>query len=326
MHVHGCLYEPGVVNFRKRLMLRLLRRVMRVEPDAFESPIFQSRIAGFVASPEKGRRLTVHVGETSHPLRKRSKRNGQFRSVVRLSHDEVLRAAETHRDSDSVGDGLWLPIQLQVHGGATIEGRVQLLHREGWSVISDIDDTIKHTDVTRRRNMLANTFLNAFQPIAGMADRYRHWQDQGAAFHYVSSSPWQLFEPLRDHCREAGFPDGSIHLRSFRLRDHMLRRLLLLRRSGKAVTIRQIIQAFPWRDFVLVGDSGEKDPEIYGRLAQQYPQVRKVLIRSLPERPLLGARLEKVFGGLPEDRWTIYQDADQLPALIDSFADAGKTF
>jgi phosphatidate phosphatase APP1 len=319
LRIQGCVFEPGVVDLRKRLMLRLLQKAMRADPSALDSDVFRQRIAGFVASPERGCQLNVLVGDRVYRVRKKTKRNGQFSAILRLTLSDMEKA-----HGGAVADGLWLPIEIRTKhpGQPGLKGQVQLLSETGPSVISDIDDTIKHTQVSCRRAMLANTFLREFSAIEGMADLYAGWRQQGAAFHYVSSSPWQLFEPLQDHCQCAGFPAGSMHLRSFRLRDHMLRRLLMLRRSGKAVTIRRILEHFPKRDFVLVGDSGEKDPEIYSRLARQFPQVRSVLIRDLPERPMTTARRQRTFRQLADSRWDLYMEAEELPAQL---SDAGNS-
>jgi len=321
LRIQGCVYEPGVVDLRKRLLLRLLQKAMRADPSALNTDVFRERIAGFVAAPERGCQLTVFVGEKNYPIRKKSNRNGQFAAVVRLTRQDVEKI-----NGGPVQDGFWLPIEIGTsQGGCKLQGRIQLLNETGHSVISDIDDTIKHTQVASRRAMLANTFLREFSAIEGMADLYAGWREQGAAFHYVSSSPWQLFRPLHEHCNGAGFPSGSMHLRSFRLRDHMLRALLVLRRSGKAVTIRRILEHFPNRDFVLIGDSGEKDPEIYSRLARQFPQVRSVLIRDMSERPMTQARRQRTFKRLENSRWDLYTQADELPSnLADAVNGNGK--
>ena len=90
---------------------------------------------------------------------------------------------------------------------------------------------------------------------------YRDWADRGAMFHYVSASPWQLYHCLSELVHESGFPPGTFHLRAVRLRDPSILRLFLARRRAKRKVIRSILRMFPDRRFVLVGDSGEKDPE-----------------------------------------------------------------
>ena len=119
---------------------------------------------------------------------------------------------------------------------------------------------------------------------------------KGAAFHYVSSSPWQLYEHLAEHLASEGFPTGSFHLKAFRLRDHLLRRILMLRRSGKLGVIRGLFKMFPQRRFLLVGDSGEHDPEIYRALARRYPQqVAGIFIRQLAGEKDLRRRYARAF-------------------------------
>jgi len=63
----------------------------------------------------------------------------------------------------------------------------------GVSIISDIDDTIKISNVVNKRSLLKNTFYNYFKPVDGMNELYQKWSEQNCQFHYVSSSPWQLY-------------------------------------------------------------------------------------------------------------------------------------
>jgi phosphatidate phosphatase APP1 len=251
-----------------------------------------------------------------HRLQKKTKRNGHFSGTVRLP---VHNVAEFCNGSD----GSWMQFGVVTPDGDSrvFAGRAQLLCDEGISVISDIDDTIKHSDVGSRRALLANTFLREFQSITGMAERYRHWASDGAAFHYVSSSPWQLYQPLAELRECAGFPQGSFHLRAFRLRDHMLRRVLLLRRHGKATVMRHLLRTFPRRRFVLIGDAGERDPELYGAAARRFrDRVAAIYIRRIAGHDWNSARAEKAFRGLPRELWHTFEHADQLPTRLSMMA------
>src|SRR5690606_37686200 len=69
---------------------------------------------------------------------------------------------------------------------------VFLLPRAGVVVISDIDDTIKHSDVLDKAALLRNTFLEPYRFVPQIAERYRGWTAAGAHLHFVSASPWQL--------------------------------------------------------------------------------------------------------------------------------------
>lgn len=312
--VQGTVFERGSIGLRKRLLIRLLQRVMNASRDDLESAIFQDRIRGFIIGTERGKRVGLRLGSRQTFLRRGSNRSGHFQGAIRLSTAEAERL-----DGHGTNGHRWVEFEAIGHCDAPMQciGRAQLLSPTGVSVISDIDDTIKHTDAISRRELLANTFLREFRSVEGMAALYQEWFKLGAAFHYVSASPWQLFEPLYELCRREGFPPGSFHLRSFRLRDHMLRRVLLLRRSGKSTVIRSILSRFPRRTFVLVGDSGEKDPEIYGAIARRFPdRVASILIRNLPHRPLEAARLRKAFREIPAGRWQLFDRAEEIADTV----------
>lgn len=69
---------------------------------------------------------------------------------------------------------------------------IYLLAPIGLSVVSDIDDTIKVSNVSRKHLLLKHTFYNGFKPVEGMSELYNKWRAQNCQFHYVSASPWQL--------------------------------------------------------------------------------------------------------------------------------------
>ncbi len=315
LRVFGCVYDYGAeISIRNRLLLRMLAKAIGANDVDVNSECFRQRVAPFVARPARGRQVVVHVGEREYPLRRRSRRSGYFRGRI------LLEAAEVGRLIDS---GSWRDSQLQISlslEAAAIEpvpSMVAVLPSRGLSIVSDIDDTIKETEITSRRALLANTFLNEFREVEGMAERYRGWAEQGAAFHYVSSSPWQLYEPLADFALQKKFPAGTMNLRVFRFRDEFVRRGSKTRKR-KARAIRQLLKAYPFRKFVLIGDSGERDPEIYAELAAKYPrQIAAVLIRELHEAPLPPQRRQQVWAEFPRTRF--FHSADELPTTIEEW-------
>jgi phosphatidate phosphatase APP1 len=309
VNVHGDVSAAGRLSLGKRVLLKLLQRTMRVGDEEFASDLFQQRIARFLALDRPGRRVAVRIGERVYPLPKKSRRNGHFQAAVRIAVDDARALA-----SGNAGPAALLP--LDVCGPvdpAVTRGQAYLLRPSGVSIISDIDDTLKHSYVACKRTLLANTFLRPFETIPGMAALFRNWAAQGAAFHYVSSSPWQLYEHLAEHLAEEGFPAGTFHLRAFRLRDHLLRRILMLRRSGKAGGIRTLIKTFPQRQFVLVGDSGEHDPEIYGAMARRFPQqIAGIYIRQLDGPGNSSRRYTRAFRGVASPLVRMFRDAEEI--------------
>jgi len=311
--VQGRLFRTTRLPLATRILLRGLQRSLRVEQELLASPEFRDRVEGFLVAGQARQRVHLEIAGQRVRLKRRTGTHGLFQGKIDLPGDLIDRQVTSV--SDRLGTDLSLEVRwLDIHGRhAPAASQAFLLQPRGCSVISDIDDTIKLTGVTNRKQLLANTFLHPFRPVLGMAQLYQHWADQGAAFHYVSSSPWQLFQPLWTLLQDSQFPAGSMHLRWFRLRDEMFKSWRIVRRKGKAGVIRSLIRRSPNRRFVLVGDSGERDPELYAEAAKRYPQqVRLVLIRELEERPLDMHRLRRLRRLLGHVPLVCFTDSEQV--------------
>ena len=311
--VAGYAFQQGEVTFRKKMMLKLLQRAMRVDPDSFSSPTFKERIRPFFAIGEKGHRIEIQIGSKRVHLAQPTGRNGHFRNSFHLTNDELKGI----RDEGALENGLLsLTARSSTNPDATYEGSVMLCQSSGLSIVSDVDDTIKISNVGNLKELLANTFLREFRSVGGMAEIYQDWADLGAQFHYVSSSPWQLFEPLSELRMRGGFPTGSIHLRDFRWRDQMFKKVRTMKRRGKGAEICVLLKNMPERRFLLIGDSSEKDPEIYKAICRRYPeQVRGLFIRQVSSRPIDQERLAKLNRSIVGVPVCIFSDPHELGDL-----------
>lgn len=309
LQVHGTVFEAVPENLARKIMIRLLARMMGANQEQLETSIFRQRILGFTVYQHGGKQIAVKIGDKVYQLRDKTKKNGQFRGNIFIPKEDVDTLAMTL--------GATRHVRYAIHSkhdvATPLEGLVRLIDDQGVSVISDIDDTVKHTEVSTRKDMLANTFLHEFATVPGMVELYQKWEEQGAAFHYVTSSPWQLFEPLSDLFREKGLPEGSFHMKSVRFRDPTVLQLFIARRWGKRKAIKQLLKTFPGRKFVMVGDSGEKDPETYGAMARKYPdQVARIFIRDLGGKKSSPQRFAKAFRRVPEEKWKCFTCASEL--------------
>jgi phosphatidate phosphatase APP1 len=147
-------------------------------------------------------------------------------------------------------------------------------------IISDIDDTVVRTNVTSRTRMLltvALTNARTRKPFAGAAAFYRALHAGVNPVFYVSKSPWNLYPVLVDFLRIQALPDGPLLLRDFSLR---------MPKNHKEKNIEAILATYPGMKFVLIGDSGEADPEIYAGVVRRHPaRVRAIYIRSVDPDP-----------------------------------------
>ena len=302
--LHGWVFEREPGSYWRRELLEDLGEALELEPSSTENALFQQRGRQFLVDNERGKQPILRLAGTTVRM-PRSQPNGHFRTTVRIPRQQLPDA----------NGGTWVKVDTVLPAGdaRVFQGQVQLLPSHGISVISDIDDTIKHSQVLDKKALLANTFLRPYQAVTGMPQAYRAWSERGWALHYVSSSPWQLYPSLSEFLAQQGFPAGSWHLRDFRFKDQSFFNLFASSIKTKTPVIEGILQAYPQRRFVLVGDAGEQDPQIYAAIAQRFPQqIAHVFIRDLGADPDLAARMTQLFAGMSDKRWTVFTDAKSL--------------
>ncbi|MGH9457474.1 MAG: App1 family protein [Thermoanaerobaculia bacterium] len=152
-----------------------------------------------------------------------------------------------------------------------------------FGVISDVDDTVIRTDATSLWRMIRTVALaNAHVrlPFEGVAAFYRALHGEVNPLFYVSSSPWNLYD-LLDHVFELrGIPEGPLLLQDWGIEPEKL--VLASHDTHKREQIDAIVGTYPALSFVLIGDSGQRDPEIYDAVARHYPgRMRVVYIRHV---------------------------------------------
>lgn len=312
--IHGIIFESEDSSLKRRALISLLRRSIDIDKDEEISEILRSRISRFLVDNERGKRVVVRLGGRDIPLAK-SGSNGHFYGAADLSPTDAVKLLKEHGKTDG-----WVPYAAVVREGddRSFDGRVQFIPREGLSVISDIDDTVKISNVTNKKELLRNTFLRPAKAVPGMANRYQAWSKEGVAIHYLSASPWQLFEMLDSFRSDAGLPQGSFLLRNFRLKDSSALDFLSSSAPYKTAAIESLLTAFPKRTFVLVGDSGENDPEIYGEIYRKNPKlVSQIIIRNVTRAKRDDERFRKAMSAVPDSAWQLIDEATEIRDLAE---------
>lgn len=157
-----------------------------------------------------------------------------------------------------------------------------------YGIISDIDDTVIQTSATNYLTMGKMVLLNNARtrlPFAGVAEFYKALQlgrngKRNNPFFYVSSSPWNTYDLLKDFLDLNEIPAGPLLLRDIGLGGET--KLRGGHMGHKFKEIQQILEAYPHLPFVLIGDSGQEDPKIYREVVKQYPgRVLAIYIRDV---------------------------------------------
>jgi len=304
--VHGWIYEPQFSVVRRTFFETVLREQFDLTVDADSEANFNSRLNLLIADNERGKKIVIELAGRVFELPE-SAENGHFQAVLSLPAAEVTDFIEKGR----------LPYSAVTSGRENrgFSGEIRLLPPTGLSVVSDIDDTAKISNVTDHKLLLEYTFLRDFAPAPGMAALFKQWSDQGASFHFVSSSPWQLYTPLEGFLDANGFPWATFSLKAVRFRDETLFDLFKKGTETKPLAIKAILKNYPERKFILVGDSGEQDPEVYASLMRELPeQIVAVYIRNVTDATVDDERFSTVFEGIASDRWHLFDDPGQLHA------------
>lgn len=295
LQIRGLVYEPE----KRPVATAVLREALDLddlELTVEEQTVFNHRARLFLADHERGKKAFVRIGDDTFFAGK-SRADGVFTGMIAVDQAVASFAAALPPDD-----------------ARSFVGQVFPLDEAGLSVISDIDDTIKITEVRDRDATLRNTFLREFRPVPGMAEFYRRLErGRGAQFHYVSASPWQLYEPLAAFVRAENFPGGTFAMKEFRWKNRTFMSLFADPEKYKPTVIEPLLKQFPERRFILIGDSGERDPEIYAALARKFPkQIERIYIRDVTGESAESERHQKVFRGLSAGLWRIFSDPAEL--------------
>ncbi|EGN95114.1 hypothetical protein SERLA73DRAFT_61437 [Serpula lacrymans var. lacrymans S7.3] len=151
-------------------------------------------------------------------------------------------------------------------------------------VISDIDDTVKVSSVSSgARAVFHNVFVKDLQDIIipGMGEWYDEMWKRGVRFHYVSNSPFELLPVITQFFQVSRLPPGSVKLKSYAGRS-LFNGLLSAPATRKRANAVDTLDSFPNSKFILIGDSGEQDLELYASIAQERPnQIIAIFIRDV---------------------------------------------
>jgi phosphatidate phosphatase APP1 len=192
--------------------------------------------------------------------------------------------------SASPGDGLWANALVSLADGtlATPQPVMQVLPEAKIGIISDIDDTVLHSGITDWKVAAQLTFLHnarTRKPLQGVAKLYQALQagPTGAALNpifYVSSSPWNLYDLLEDFMELNAIPLGPIFLRDLGFDTDKF--LKTPGHGHKLERAKSLIERFPQLRWVLLGDSGQADAELYAHAAQEFGhRIAAIYIRDV---------------------------------------------
>lgn len=237
-------------------------------------------------------------------------------------------------------NGLWQEVELTLLDPilpkqGTVTAVNKILMPSGnveYGIISDIDDTIVPTGATRLWEMLKTTFFgNAHSrvPFPGVSAFYQALAKgndgiESNPFFYISSSPWNLYDFLMEFLNVHDIPRGPLMLRDLGLSREQF--IAGSHSEHKLLQVEKIFEIERHIKFILIGDSGQHDPEIYLKVIQEYPgRVKMIYIRDVdPTRKIALGKIKADFRALGVDMMLVTntieaaRDAISRDLIVDS--------
>ncbi|WFB37804.1 DUF2183 domain-containing protein [Kiritimatiellota bacterium B12222] len=217
------------------------------------------------------------------------------------SDEEGYFEFEFTGDFSSLGTG-WKKIELEILSvphqlsfqRSSIAEVILVDGSSEFGIISDMDDTVMQSNVVRKLKMLSTMLFNSAESrvaFEGVVDLYQQLnkQDRNPLF-FISGSSYNLYDLLEKFCRINHIPRAPMLLRDMGISKNQW----FLERNFpfKTGCIERLLRLFPDLPFILIGDSGQHDPEVYLHIQEKYPdRILGIYIRNVT---LLGLRNEEL--------------------------------
>lgn len=197
-----------------------------------------------------------------------------------------------------IPDGIWQKVKFElpekIHAkqkSGNFVGEVMVIrHKPQFGIISDIDDTILISYATTKLMKFRLMFLNnalTRMPFEGVSAFYQSLQKGtiDGAFNplfYLSNSEWNLYDLLHEFIEFNRIPKGPLLLREMEIRVLRFWKMMEYSKNHKIEKLQQLMIFFGDMKFILIGDSGQKDPEVYSEIVREFPgRVLAVYIRDI---------------------------------------------
>jgi len=267
---------------RLHLRARTVARRDRGQPRSGPAAVLLTGLGRYLSAEVADAEVTVEVG--GHSVRAVSDPEG----YVNVDVDVDLSPG-------------WHPVTFRIAAGGEVVGKALVVDPDArLGIVSDIDDTIIHTGLTRLVEAVRTTLLVAEEArvaIPGAAELYSGLVARAgtrAPVFYVSTGAWNLHAVLERFLERHGFPSGPMLMTDWGPGGKWLFREDSI--VFKSRTIIERMDEHPQLRWVLVGDSGQHDPEAYAAVARARPgRLHAIYIREVPpESPARAHRVREL--------------------------------
>ncbi|WAL41457.1 DUF2183 domain-containing protein [Brevibacterium sp. BRM-1] len=208
---------------------------------------------------------------------------------VRIAGAEHMVTADRGGIVDAIIPGDFRPgkldIQMWTEGSRVDTATVHIVGADQqFGIISDIDDTVMVTALPRPFLAAWHTFVldeHARSPVAGMSVLYDRlvYMRPNSPIIYLSTGAWNTAPTLKRFLSRNLYPDGPLLLTDW---GPTATRMFRSGQEHKRIQLERLAREFPQIKWLLIGDDGQHDEELYGEFVENHPDnVAAVAIRQL---------------------------------------------
>ncbi|ODV85535.1 hypothetical protein CANARDRAFT_198518 [[Candida] arabinofermentans NRRL YB-2248] len=310
-NVSGCIFCPGIMSRKNKLLLSMIQRLSKTNVSSttvnqFETQLEESLVHPDLKGTESDTDSTISTSSSAsvatHSDIIKERMQGIIARNIPKTPLKITIGSEVETDSvlgaslysDPMGSfqisiatqyvPSYIAVSSQENPNIIQTKDTNIILPYGVSVITDIDDTVRITGVlAEKRELFRNVFGRDFSECE--VPRLSKWlqilsQEFKCSIHYVSNSPWQIYNIVLGFLNHVGLPIDSIHLRQYS--GNLIASFTQPSAERKKGSLVKILKDFPNRKFILIGDAGEQDLEAYLSLAESFPnQILAIYIRAL---------------------------------------------
>ena len=179
------------------------------------------RLAPFIARSVAGRLVTIKVYAPPSDATLDSRQVIAQQQFLTNEHGHFTGRLLVPPPQNATPPETWtITASLSTHDAPiSVREEVIFIPERGVSLISDIDDTVKHTSIlSGARELFRNTFVRDLgsMSIEGVREWYSELTNMGVQIHYVSNSPYQCWPIIQSYMMAVGLPrGGSVHLKQY---------------------------------------------------------------------------------------------------------------
>jgi phosphatidate phosphatase APP1 len=207
-----------------------------------------------------------------------------FEQVVETDQEGYFEVRIKPADPFPMG-GQWISLELELlhpqrEGSPPVKAEARILLPSGaaqFGIISDIDDTVVKTNASDLLSMARMVFLGNARtrlPFPGVGAFYRALSSGSRGknvnpLFFVSSSPWNMYDLFEQFFQLENIPPGPLILRDWGISEDEF--LPTSHTAFKTQAIQGLLDFYKDLSFILIGDSGQQDPEIYAEIIKKFP-------------------------------------------------------